>query len=467
MENLLLTIDVGTTAIKFDVFSNKAKIDSTSVRIETYRDGQHVTQNPLDILEKIKVKVKKLSVAFPTIRQISFSTAMHTLIPIQTNRKSNTMYLWSDNCAANTVKKFKKDKEIAKRFYEKTGTPIHSMSPFTKLLFFKATDSKWYESVHSWSDIKSFLMEHFVGESVLDYSLASATGLFNSIDMSWDEEILDYLELEKETLPKLVHPKTLFAISKSTAEELGLNESTQIMIGASDGCLASFASLKSNHSDMSVTLGTSGAVRKISSSRFLSKPQTTFCYYLNDNQWVIGGPTNNGGIILEWLSSLLYDDKTTLFNNLPTSTKKSELLFLPYLQGERAPIWDENQTGSFVGLTLMHGKEEMVQSVLEGILFNLKYISISLPNNSYEEVIMLNGGVFQNPFIAQMVADIFNQRCISSAQAEPSQGLQDWWSSAETTTESNGEIYVPNEKEQSYYQAKYQQFVSMVENLNK
>lgn len=101
------------------------------------------------------------------------------------------------------------------------------------------------------------------------------------------------------------------------------------MIGASDGCLASLASSQQNSTAENLTLGTSGSIRQLSTTRYLGSYMESFCYYLDTDKWVVGGPTNNGGIVLEWLSDLFYDDKAEIFAQLKHLGKAPDLFFFP------------------------------------------------------------------------------------------------------------------------------------------
>lgn len=456
---LLLAVDIGTTAIKYRVeeANNHTTLLTLSSRITTHLEGVSAIQNPTEILEQLKKDIVEISKKYSNIDTIALSTAMHTLIPVEQGQSPQEMFLWSDNRSAKVVEDFKQDKEKSRLFYQKTGTPIHSMSPFSKLLFFRLSKEKWYQRVTEWLDIKSLISRELTGKTVVDYSVASATGIFNSTQLVWDQEILSFLTLDEKKLPKVVHPKTRLVVKQEMIKMLGVSAECELLIGASDGCLVALGSFNQTKSPITVTLGTSGAVRMLTSTRKLSSEENTFCYYLDDEQWVIGGPTNNGGRVFEWLSELLYEDKETLFLKLSDLPQVPQLVFLPYLQGERAPLWDSNQTGVFYGLTLQHKQPEIIKAVIEGVIFNLFYIFNQLSFSEKEEILVLSGGVFNNHVITQMVADIFQKRCYVSSQTEPTQGLKDWCFTVETN-EISGKYYYPSRLNKDYYEEKYELF---------
>src|SRR5690606_23044595 len=145
---------------------------------------------------------------------------------------------------------------------------------------------------------------------------------------------------------------------------MGIPEEVPFIIGASDGVLANLGVDAIEPGVLAVTIGTSGAIRTVPSEPKTDPKGRTFCYALTDNHWVVGGPVNNGGIVLRWLrdefaSSEVETAKRLGIDSYDVLTKIAEgvnpgadgLLFHPYLTGERAPLWDSNARGSFFGLS--------------------------------------------------------------------------------------------------------------------
>ncbi|HCM89884.1 MULTISPECIES: gluconokinase [Vagococcus] len=418
-----LAIDVGTTNIKLSLFEKYQLIDKIEIRIETqYKEFGKVFQNPAEILQHIKSGIKKFGEKGIEIEQISFSTAMHSIMPVIDTLYDEEMFIWLDTQASSFVKEFKKE-ELANRFYQKTGTPIHEMSPFSKMAFMK--NKIWFKEVKKWIGLKEYLMSAFTGQEVIDYSTASATGLFNIHEKKWDEEILDFLEIEKEKLAELVDTDAYYVIKKELADELFISQDILVYIGACDGCLASYASYLGNGTMNTLTIGTSGAVRKLTKKIELDKEGKTFCYYLNKEYWVVGGASNNGGQVLEWASDVfcqnqsIYEELDQIFKLSPIGS--NGVLFLPYIAGERAPLWNAKATGGFKKISIHNKREDLLRSLSEGILFNLRYISELINLDTRE--ISVSGGFFDSPILATLAADIFGKNCIQSVFSEPSFGL--------------------------------------------
>lgn len=207
------------------------------------------------------------------------------------------------------------------------------------------------------------------------------------------------------------------------------------MIGASDGVLSNLGVNAIKKGEIAVTIGTSGAIRTV-----IDKPQTDekgriFCYALTEDQWVIGGPVNNGGMILRWIrdefaSSEAETAKRLGIDPYEVLTKIAEgvrpgsdgLLFHPYLAGERAPLWNPDVRGSFFGLTLSHKKEHMIRAALEGVIYNLYTVFLALTECMDGPVtrIQATGGFARSEVWRQMMADIFESEVVVPESYESS-----------------------------------------------
>ena len=137
------------------------------------------------------------------------------------------------------------------------------------------------------------------------------------------------------------------------------------------------------------------------------------CYAAASNQYLLGGPVNNGGIIYEWAHKTFFEsdnDKDIIIKLAQSVPAGSNgLIFHPYLGGERAPLWNSDARGSFIGLNRNHGKPQIARSVLEGIIMNLyDAAQVLFINAEKPDVIRVTGGFMASEFIRQLVANIFN-----------------------------------------------------------
>ena len=320
--------------------------------------------------------------------------------------------------------------------YQRTGTPIHPMSPLSKIFWMKHEQSDIYKQTAMFADIKTYIFYQLFEKYVIDYSMASATGMFNLEKLDWDKEALELLGITEAQLPQLV-PTThiLKGMKKRYATLMGIDENTPIIVGASDGVLSNLGVNSYKKGEVAVTIGTSGAIRTV-----INKPRTDykgriFCYVLDEDHYVIGGPVNNGGVVLRWLRNELlasevetakrlgvdpYDVLTKIASRVKPGAEG--LIFHPYLAGERAPLWNADARGSFFGLTLSHQKEHMIRAALEGVLYNLYTVYLALIEvmNETPSTIKATGGFAKSEVWRQMMADIFDTDLIVPESYESS-----------------------------------------------
>jgi gluconokinase len=164
---------------------------------------------------------------------------------------------------------------------------------------------------------------------------------------------------------------------------------------------------------MAITIGTSGAVRMAAAQFKVDQQQRTFCYYLSNKKFIVGGASNNGAVLLNWFgnSLLMSHQSAEDFLRDAFSVASTEgLIFLPYVMGERAPLYDANASGAYIGLTMKHNQAHLKRALIEGISFAIKSIVISV-----EEVvtpanrISVSGGFIQSQAWVQLVCDVLGK----------------------------------------------------------
>ena len=298
------------------------------------------------------------------------------------------------------------------------------MSPLSKIFWMKHEQPDIFNHTAMFADIKTYILYQLYETYVIDHSMASATGMFNLEQLDWDDDVLNLLGITRQQLPELV-PTThiLKGMKKRYATLMGVDENTPVVIGASDGVLSNLGVNSYRKGEVAVTIGTSGAIRTV-----IDKPRTDdkgriFCYVLTDEHYVIGGPVNNGGVILRWLrdeilasevetAKRLGVDPYDVLTQIASRVKPGAdgLIFHPYLAGERAPLWNADARGSFFGLTLSHKKEHMIRAALEGVLYNLYTVYLALIEvmNETPSTIKATGGFAKSEIWRQMMADIFD-----------------------------------------------------------
>ena len=410
-----IALDLGTTTIKGVLYDDKGKFIIQSFRSsKTFSEEvDFMEQDPEQILKSAIEVIRELTLYAgekeEEIGFISLSTYMHSIMAIDKfNNPMTRLYLWSDNRSKGYAKKYK-DNNLGLEFYKLTGTPIHPMSPLYKLMWLRDNKPLIFNKAYKFVSLKGYFAYQIINEYIVDYSIASASGIFNIHEFKWDEKILQEIGIREDRLEKPVETtKALTIKNKKFLEETGLSEDTRFVIGASDGCLANLGSHGLNTGTAIVTIGTSGAVRVVEKKPIIDSKARTFSYILADDLYVSGGALNNGGIVFEWLKKI-FDKNLDLDKSLfDYKNFNNGLLFLPFLNGERAPYWKPDLRGSYLGLNNSHDREDMVYSTIQGLCFALKDVLDILQTEAKVTSIYANGGFTNSEFWVKKLASILN-----------------------------------------------------------
>lgn len=436
----MLGIDIGTTSTKAVLFSEQGEvIQQENIGYPLYTpDISTAEQDPEEIFTAVTSAITKIMKqhSHKKLSFVSFSSAMHSLIAIDKNDEPLTPCItWADNRSEAWAHKIK-DELNGHEVYKRTGTPIHPMSPLSKITWIVNDRPEIATKAKKYIGIKEYIFKKFFNQYVVDYSLASAMGMMNLKKLDWDGEALVIAGITRDQLSRLVPTTEIFTnCNPELAKQMGIDPQTPFVIGASDGVLSNLGVNAIGKGEIAVTIGTSGAIRTI-----IDQPQTDekgriFCYALTDKHWVIGGPVNNGGMVLRWIrdefaASEVETAKRLGIDPYDVLTKIAErvrpgsdgLLFHPFLAGERAPLWNPDVRGSFFGLTLSHKKEHMIRAALEGVIFNLYTVFLALIECMEGPVtrIQATGGFARSDVWRQMMSDIFDLEVVVPESYESS-----------------------------------------------
>jgi len=477
----VIGLDFGTTSTKAIVFDKRGNAVSeygVEYPILTPNAGW-AELDPQVIYEaaltSLRVALSKINPS--EIVAIGLSTAMHSLILMDEQNKPLTRVItWADNRSDEQARLLKQT-ALGRQIYLKTGTPIHPMSPLCKIIWFKENEPELFKRTHKFISIKEYLLFRWFGQYVTDYSVASATGLLNLQTLNYDSDALQIAGITKEQLSTLV-PTTyvLQGLSAEVAEAVNIRKDVPVVIGASDGCLANLGIGAMKRGDVGITLGTSGAIRTVIEKPITDPSERTFCYALTEHHWVVGGATNNAGLLLRWFKEqfareLSYDALT--YEAHKVGVGSDGLFCLPYLSGERAPIWNAHARGCYIGMALHHKREHFARAAMEGVIYAIFGVGKALQQLAGDfGSLRASGGFVQSKLGCQILADVFGTEVIVPENPQSS-----GWGAAILALFALGEIpkmdyycheesltthtYVPNLENHM----KYQQFYTLYEEI--
>lgn len=426
----IIGADIGTTSTKAVLYDLKGNVKAyANVGYPLYQDTPDMAEeDPEEIFNAVTdvlfQVMRKGDVKPGELKGVSFSSAMHSLILMDENDRPITRVItWADNRAEKYSDELLAN-GLGKEIYSHTGTPIHPMSPLSKIIWLRNEHKDLFDKTKKFIDIKTYIYFRMFQEYKMEYSIASATGLFNIFNLDWDEQALKVAGITRDQLPELVEPTdTITNMNMTTSKVTSIPMDVPFVFGASDGVLSNLGVNAIDPGVVAVTIGTSGAVRVVVDKPMVDPNGKLFCYALTKDKWVVGGPVNNGGIVFRWVRDQLFEPEKITAEQMKVSTYdiltqiaekipagSDGLLFHPYLGGERAPIWDADARGSFFGLTRQHTRAHMVRSSLEGIVYNLYMVMLMIEGVAGKpKSIQATGGFARSELWRQMLADIFEQ----------------------------------------------------------
>ncbi|MFL5746871.1 MAG: gluconokinase [Niastella sp.] len=423
----IITIELGTNGVRVFAFNLSGRvIGSMKGYFPTFHtEPDHSEQDPEQIFITTLYVLKNLLNEFIhpkkyTVACICFSASMHSVLAVDKNGNPlGNAITWADNRAKKEAQELRYS-PLGKSLYAATGTPIHPMSPLVKIAWMKNRDKERFRQASKFLSIKSYIIHQLTGEYKMDYSIASATGLLNIHTVTWEADALQYAGITAARLPEVA---PVFAsagkLKKAYQQSLRLPSETKILLGSSDGCLATLGDGVKGIGKATITIEDSGAVRVMGPTVLKDEQMRFFNYLLTDDCYVSGGPTNNGGNIFEWFSRQFgdftnpFDMENSLQQLIEEASKvphgSDGLLFLPYLLGERAPIWNANARGMYFGLNIKHERKHFIRATIEGILYEIYSIGKTLGEQRNIKSLSVNGSFGAIPFCTQMIADMFNK----------------------------------------------------------
>lgn len=421
----IIGVDIGTTHTKAVIINKEGHVlDEIKQSYPTTQPQPgYSEQDPAAVLNAVLKVIQKAVTIVPlkeNILCVAFSAAMHSIMAVNKNGIPITPLLtWAD-IRSNHYAVQLKQTAMGQEIYEQTGTPIHPMSPLCKIAWIKEKMPDVFAQTFKFISMKEYVLHQLCGEYLVDYSIASASGLFNNRRLAWNKNAMDFAGITADQLSKPVLPTyTIKNYSTPFSAKTGLSKNTSIVMGAGDGCLANLGSGAVLPGEAAITIGTSGAARKFNKQPVTGTSRQLFNYLVDDRTYLCGGGINNGGNVLKWFACNFLENDFVSKEDFDGFMKEAAtvpagaegLVFLPYIYGERAPVWDANAKGIFFGISAIHRKAHFMRAIMEAICFALfQVLQLMEENGETVETVYVSGGFIESPLWLQMLTDIINKK---------------------------------------------------------
>ncbi len=416
-EAVVLGIDLGSTATKVVAGTREGAVPfgterRTGLRTEEPGEAVHDPETVRDAaIEALTETVTWARDNGYRVEGLSFSTAMHTLVGLDSSGKPLTpAFNWADTRAVEVARQLRADGDTAFDLHRATGTPVHTQSVMVKLAWlngeFGSTPVETARGVTHWCALKDFVVASFVDAYVTDHSLASGSGLQDMSTLQWHDRALSVAGVRAEQLPQLRPPTDTLPLTAHMAKKTGLPEGLPVVLGGGDGPLGNLGVGAVNPGVAGLSLGTSGALRVVRGEPGIDDRCRTFCYALADGLWVVGGAVSNGGVVGAWASETFGVELPELLDEaLEVPPGADGIVALPYLLGERAPWWEPGETATLLGLGRHHGRAEITRAIVEGVAQQLALVRDAVRDSGVPvDAVRATGGGFRSRVWADVIA---------------------------------------------------------------
>ena len=408
-EPMLIGIDVGTTSVKASLFDAKGSvIRSFSQTYPTYRPQQnHVEQNPDDWMNLVLAALTQLGQGLVSGQLVTVGLTSQVNTHVFVDESGNALLpaiVWQDgrcDAEARLIDSHIRDKDrIA---WWGAPLPVDASHMLARMAWVaRHHPDIWAKTAYVLAP-KDYCLMHLTGAIVADPMTS-----FGVIDgtLSYINPLIELVPGAKQRMAPLSGFSSPIGPIKPGLPFAG----TPMVTGTMDAWAGLFGCGAVENGDAMYLSGTSEILGIVSSKKLPTPGVIAFPDYHGIT--LHAGPTQSGGASLAWLSQLLGRSAQDL-SHLVASADQSRTvpIFLPHLQGERAPLWDPSARGVFAGLDSSMGPAELTRSVMEGVAYSVRLLLASLEQSADTQVTELRAasGGMQSDVWCQIRADVLGK----------------------------------------------------------
>lgn len=415
----VMVINMGLKSIRCIIFDSEGnKLSSAAVAINTAINDNCVEQAPEEWWEKAVLVMKKAfyESRLNRIDYITVTASASCLVCV------NAVGLPLGKALMISDKRAEKEAEMIRLIpefqtvKEQTGLEISASLMLPKIFWIKRNRPELFERTAYFLTPNDYLISMLCGRYVTDY-LNAVKYHYNLQEKAYPVRLLEVLGIPSSSLPEVLDIGYVAGkVKNSLAESLGINRDAEIVVTSYDAICSFIGSGVSEEGEASDVSGTVTVFRTLSRKKNIRDSSKIYCVpFYRENACIVGGSNNLGGGLIEWVKQCYYQKEDYPYEIMEKEAGESDigargLLFLPYLLGERAPLWDDHARGVFFGLERMHTRKDMTRAVFESTGFiDLDIIKATREIGIDIESIRLSGGLARVNLISQIKADILGK----------------------------------------------------------
>jgi sugar (pentulose or hexulose) kinase len=319
------------------------------------------------------------------------------------------------------------------RLRQITGNHVDSYYGFTKILWIRDNLPEIWSRIRHFLPPNAWVIHELTGALAVDHSSAgNIGGVYDLAARGWSAEMMERLGIPATMMPQRLVQSTdvVGGLRADVAAELGLAPGTAVLAGGVDAAVASFVAGASRPGRHVAMLGTSMCWGYVTPQVDVNSGLVSMPHVFNGarDAYVFGGAIT-AGAAENWFRDQFCAEEAhqaraggrdvhALLEEAAAGVAAgcNGLVFLPYLMGERSPIWDGKASGGLIGLNLFHTRAHCYRAVLEGVAYALRHnIELGQTEGLDSELVVV-GGAAQSDLWVQIIADVTGRRVFTIEQ---------------------------------------------------
>lgn len=492
----LLGIDIGTSACKVAVFERNGHVaaSGTGDYPVYYPQEGWAEQNPEEwwngVCTAIKETLTKADIAPEEIAGVGIDGQSWSAIAIDKEGHvlTNTP-IWMDTRAQSICDRL--NKEIGSdAIFEVAGNSLQPSYTTAKILWYKENMPEIYSRIYKILQSNSYIAYKLTGAVTQEVSQGYGLHCFNMRTGKWDEEMCEKLGIPMSFLPEICSCDTIVGtVTKAAAAQCGLAVGTPVAAGGLDAACGTLGAGVIHPGETQEQGGQAGGM-SICMDTYKADPRLILGYHVVPGKWLLQGGTTGGGGVMRWFEREFADyererTKDTGKSSLVQLNEIAEeipagsdgVVFLPYMAGERSPIWNPDAKGVFYGLDFSKTKGHMVRACMEGVALSLLHnLEIAEEAGASVKVLRAMGGSANSLLWTQIKSDVTGKPIVvpssdtattlgAAILAGVGVGFYESYEEAVTLTVKETRSHKPNPENAEIYKKTYDTYLQLYRSL--
>ena len=416
MSTYLLGVDIGTSSCKTAVFDPDGKViaQGGSEYPVSYPEKGWAEQDPADwwngICRAVREMIGESGINPAGIAGIGIDGQSWSAIAL--DKSGNVLCptpIWTDTrseaICRETAKRLGEDK-----IFGLCGNPVSPCYTWPKILWYRENRPEVFEKTEKILQSNSYIAYRMTGEITQDLSQGYGLACFDMRKGCWDDDACEALGIPRKLLPEIVNcHQVIGRLTKEAAEQTGLKEGTPVVAGGLDAACGTLGAGVVSPGQTQEQGGQAGGM-SICIDQYAADPRLILSFHVVPGQWLLQGGTTGGGGALKWLREtmcpeLSFAEMSELAEQAPAGS--GGVTFLPYMAGERSPIWNPKACGVFFGLNFGVTRGQMIRACMEGVAYALRHnLETAEAAGAKAGILRAMGGSANSRIWTQIKADV-------------------------------------------------------------